>query len=140
MSEAGNTAQVAAETRNHNLTVLGIGETRWTGSVQQRLAAAEFPLYSGHEEDNAPHTQRVALMLSKTAKRVLTGWEAQGPRILKATFQTKKQKIIMDVTQCYAATNDSNDDEKEEFYSRLSTIIQNCTRRNITIMMEDFNG
>ena len=32
--EAGKTAQVAAEMRNYNLTVLGISETRWTGSGQ----------------------------------------------------------------------------------------------------------
>ena len=90
-------------------------------------------LYSDHEEDNAPHTQGVAFMLSETTQRALTGWEAYGPRILKATFQTKTQKINMDVIQCYAPTNDKV--VEEEFYNRLSTIIQNCPRRNITIMM-----
>ena len=62
-------------------------------------------------------------MLSKTAQRALTGWEAHRQRILEATFQTKKRKISMDVIQRYAPTNDSNEDAKEEFYSRLSTII-----------------
>ena len=76
--------------RNYNLTVLGISETGWTGSVQRRLAMGELLLISGHEEDNAPHTQGVTLMLSKIAQRALTGWEAHGPRILKATFHTKK--------------------------------------------------
>ena len=46
----------------------------------------------------------------------------------------------MDVIQCYAPTNGSNDDEKEKFYSRLSTVIQNCPRRNIAIMMGDINA
>ena len=45
----------------------------------------------------------------------------------------------MDVIQCYAQTNVSNEGVKEELYSRLSTIIQNCPRRNITIEMGDFN-
>ena len=48
---------------------------------------------------------------------------AHGPRILKATFQTKKQKINMDVIQCYTKTEGTSKDVKEEFYSRLSTII-----------------
>ena len=99
MFEAGKTAQVA-EMINYNLTVLGISETKWTGSGQQRLATEELLLYAGHEEDNAPHTQGVALILSKTAQWTLHGWEAHGPRILKATFQTKKRKINMDVIQC----------------------------------------
>ena len=34
----------------------------------------------------------------------------------------------------------SNGDVKEGFYSRLSAIIQNCPRRNITIMIGDFNA
>ena len=46
----------------------------------------------------------------------------------------------MDVIQCYVPQNDSNEDTKEELYSRLSTTIQNCARRNTTIMMGDFNA
>ncbi|VDP26027.1 unnamed protein product [Schistosoma margrebowiei] len=46
--------------------------------------------YSGHEEQNVPHTRRVALMLSKVARNVLVGWESHGSRIIKASFKTKK--------------------------------------------------
>ena len=90
MFEAGKTIQVVVEMQNYNLTIFGISDTKWTGSSQRRLATEELLLYSGHEEDNAPHMQGVALMLSRTAQRALTGWEAHGPRILKDTFQTKK--------------------------------------------------
>ena len=114
MFKAGEAAQVAAEMGNYNLTALRISETRWTDSSQRRLATGEVLLYSGHEEDNAPHTQGVAPMLSKTEQRALTGWKARGPRILKATFQTKKRKISMDVIQYYAPTNDSNEAVKKK--------------------------
>ena len=112
MFEAAKTAQVAAEMRNYNLTVLGVGisATRWTGFGQWRFATGESLLYSGHEEDNAPHTQGVALMLSKTGQRVLTGWETHGPRNFKTTFWTRKWEINIDVIQCYVPTNDSNED------------------------------
>ena len=46
----------------------------------------------------------------------------------------------MDVTQCYAPMKDSNEQDKEEFYSRLLTIIQDCPERNVIIVMGDFNG
>ena len=46
----------------------------------------------------------------------------------------------MDVVQCSVPTNDNNEGVKEEFHSRLSTIIQICPRRNITIMMGDFSA
>ena len=45
----------------------------------------------------------------------------------------------MDVIQCYVPTNDNNEDVEEEFYRRLSTFIQNCLRRKITVTMGDFN-
>ncbi|VDP37323.1 unnamed protein product [Schistosoma curassoni] len=38
--------------------------------------------------------------------------------IIKASFKTKKEGIIMNVIQCYAPTNDSNDDDKGQFYGR----------------------
>ena len=73
MYETGKTAQVAAEMRNYNLTILGISEARWTGCGQKRLVSGEMLLFSGHEDENAPHTLGVALMLSRTAQGALIG-------------------------------------------------------------------
>ncbi|CAH8511165.1 unnamed protein product [Schistosoma guineensis] len=90
MWETGRVFQISAEMRRYNLEVLGISETHWTQVGQQRLTSGEFLLYSGHEEENAPHTQGVALMLSKQAHNALIGWESHGPRIIKASFKTKR--------------------------------------------------
>ncbi|VDP81925.1 unnamed protein product, partial [Schistosoma mattheei] len=63
--DTGRAFQIASEMRRYNLEVLGISETHWTQVGQQQLASGELLLYSGHEEENAPHTQGVAFMLSK---------------------------------------------------------------------------
>ncbi|VDO77045.1 unnamed protein product [Schistosoma margrebowiei] len=68
MWEIRKTSQIATEMRRYNLAVLGISETHWTQAGQQRLNTGEMLVYSDHEEENAPHTQRVALMLSIVAK------------------------------------------------------------------------
>ncbi|VDO95072.1 unnamed protein product [Schistosoma margrebowiei] len=73
MWDTGRAFQIAAEMRRYNLEVLGISETHWTQVGQQRLTSGELLLYSGHEEENAPHTQGVALMLSKQAQNALMG-------------------------------------------------------------------
>ncbi|VDP56553.1 unnamed protein product [Schistosoma curassoni] len=97
-------------------------------------------LYSGHEEKNAPHTQGVALMLSNVTRNALVGWEFHGPRIMIASFKTKKEGITMNIIQCYAPTNYTNDDIKGQFYEGLQSIIEKCPRKDLTILMGDLNA
>ncbi|VDP39360.1 unnamed protein product [Schistosoma margrebowiei] len=113
MWETGKTSQIATEMRSYKLAVLGISETHWTQAGQQRLNREEMLPYSVHKEENAPHTQGVALMLSKVARNALIGWESHGSIIIKASFKTKKEGIKMNIIQCYVPTNDSNDDIKD---------------------------
>ena len=138
--ENGKTAQVATEMRNYRLSFLGISESRWTGSGQRRLITGELLLFSEHEQENAPHTQGVALKLSRTAQRALIGWEGHSLLIITATFRTNERRINMNMIQCYAPTNDSDDQDKEAFYSRLLTIIQYPPEQNVIIVMGDFNA
>ncbi|VDO99042.1 unnamed protein product [Schistosoma curassoni] len=106
------------------------------------LGSGEVPLYSGHKEENAPHTHQVALMLSKEARNTLIGWKSHRSRIIKVSFKTVKEGITMNVIQCYAPTNDSNDDDddKDQSYSRLQSIITKCPGKDLTILMGDPNA
>ena len=61
------TSQTAIGMKRYNLAVLEISEIHWTPAGQQRLGTGEMLLYSGHVEQNASNTQRVALMPSKEA-------------------------------------------------------------------------
>ncbi|VDO54807.1 unnamed protein product [Schistosoma margrebowiei] len=46
----------------------------------------------------------------------------------------------MNIIQCYAPTNDSNDDIKDQFYERLQSIIEKCPRKDLTTLMGDLNA
>ncbi|VDO81534.1 unnamed protein product [Schistosoma margrebowiei] len=84
MWEIGQISQTTTEMIGYNLTVLRISETPWIQAGQQRLKTGEMLLYSGHEKENAPHTQGVALMLFKVARNALVGWESHESRVIKA--------------------------------------------------------
>ncbi|VDO50552.1 unnamed protein product [Schistosoma margrebowiei] len=126
--------------RRYNLEVLGISETHWIQVGQQRPALGDLMLYSGHEEENTPHTQGVALMPSKRAQNALRGWGSRGPRIIKASFKTMKKGITLNIIQCYAPTNDYDEDIKDEFYDRLQSIIEKCPTNDLNILIGDLNA
>ncbi|VDP69311.1 unnamed protein product, partial [Schistosoma curassoni] len=48
--------------------------------------------------------------------------------------------LRLNIIQCYAPTNDSNDDIKDQFYERLQSIIEKCPRKDLTILMGDLNA
>ena len=108
MYEASKTAQIAREKLAYNITILGLCETRWTESGQTRLNTGDTVLHSGNEEENAPYTDGVALMLSHQAYIALIGWEAFGPIMMQATFKTRMEKIQLNIIPCYAPTSDND--------------------------------
>ncbi|VDP28860.1 unnamed protein product [Schistosoma margrebowiei] len=61
------------------------------------------------------------MMLYKEVQNALIGWESHETWIIKASFKTKKEGISMSVIQCYAPTNDHNEDVKGQFYDRLQS-------------------
>ena len=97
-------------------------------------------LYSGHEEENAPHTEGVALMLSHQAYNALIGWEAFGIRMMLASYKTRMEKIQLIIILCYAPTNDKDEGTKEDFYNRRQTFLDKMKEKYITVLMGAFNN
>ena len=116
MYESERTFQVAREMKNYKIGVLGLRETRWLQTGQLRLSSGEQLLYSGHTDVGAPHTEGVALILAPEARRAHIGWEPVNSRIITAKFITKKKNIKLNIIQCYAPTNDAED---ENSYSQI---------------------
>nr|KAG5705732.1 hypothetical protein BaRGS_027391 [Batillaria attramentaria] len=126
--------------KNYKIGVLGLSETRWLQTDQLRFSSGEQLLYSGHTEDGAPYTEGVALMLAPEAQRALIGWEPVNSRIIPAKFITKKKDIKLNIIQCYAPTNDAEEEKKDDFYQQPQTVIDRGGAKDMTILMGDFNA
>ncbi|VDP64481.1 unnamed protein product [Schistosoma curassoni] len=46
----------------------------------------------------------------------------------------------MNIIQCYAPTNDYNENAKYQFYDRLQSIVEKCPIKDFTILMRDLNA
>lgn len=87
-------------------------DTRWLQAGQLSVTSREMVLYFGHTDEGAPHTEGVALMLALEAQCFLISWEPVNPRIITATFATKKDNIRLNIIQCYAPTNNAEEKER----------------------------
>ena len=92
--ETGKSAQVRQEMHRYNLKLLGLCDTRWTGTARTRLASGDTIIYSGQEEGQ-PHTHGVALLMTPEATRALMSWESVSPRILTARFNSKGRRVTI---------------------------------------------
>jgi len=59
-------------------------------------------------------------------------------RIITVKFCAKPSSLT--VIQCYASTNDSEDNTKEEFYDVLHEAIRKCKKHGILLVQGDFNS
>ena len=61
-------AQVTAEMRNYSLHILGISESRWTGTGRHKTNTGETVLYSGRNDNQ--HHEGVAIILKGTLCKI----------------------------------------------------------------------
>ncbi|PVD35287.1 hypothetical protein C0Q70_06569 [Pomacea canaliculata] len=83
-------------------------------------------------------TRIVALLMSTEAPMILMAWEPVSPWLMSARFNANGRKIT--IIQCYAPTNAAEEEEKEDFYSSLESLLDHTPRRDLRIIMRDLNA
>ena len=76
-------------------------------------------------------------MISKQTFKALLNWLPVSDRTISARFSSKVRNST--IIECYAPTEPADDNEKDEFYSRLNAVYGSTPRGDIVIVMGDLN-
>lgn len=136
MYKAGKSQNIAQEMERLNIDILGISETRWPSSGKCQIGKHHMIYYSG--SNDTQHRNGVAVMVRKNLTKAIVNFVPFSERVMLLQIETKYRK--MNIVQVYAPTADKDDEEVEQFYEQINTILKITKHRDITIVMGDMNA
>ncbi|XP_063601937.1 craniofacial development protein 2-like [Penaeus indicus] len=128
--QCGKLDNVKLEMIRLKVNILGICETRWTGSEEFNSE----DLHSGGEK----HELGVAVMLDKESAKSLVGWFALSDRVM--LVKLKGKQVDISIIQVYAPTTASSEEEIDKFYDTLEKAKQQCKSTDVTMILGDLNA
>ncbi|KYM99339.1 Craniofacial development protein 2 [Cyphomyrmex costatus] len=135
LAQTSRLAQLSREMTRCKIKILGLSEVRWKNSGDITTSDNHYMIYSGN---STTHINGVGIVISTKIKKLLMEWNPVSDRLITARFRAKNRNIT--IIQCYAPTEIADDSEKDHFYNQLQSTIASAHKRDIKLVMGDFNG
>ena len=100
-----------------------------------RLNSGRTILYSGQSIN---HVNGVAIIISKEVEKTLLQWQPVNDRLITARFDSNFCKLTL--IQCYAPTNDADEEIKNEFYDQLQAVFDGVPQHDMVLITGDLNA
>ena len=131
--QTGKLANLYQEMVRLKIGVFGVCEVRWPGSGEVQYERSKFVYSGGNLRERG-----VGIFLSEDAAKSLKGYWAVSDRVILVKLQGSPFDI--NIIQVYAPTADSEEEEIENFYDSVDSVIRECKGHEINIVMGDFNA
>ncbi|KAL0879221.1 hypothetical protein ABMA27_003004 [Loxostege sticticalis] len=125
---------VEKEISRCELNICGLSETHWRGNGHF-LTESHVIYFSGNDENS---NNGVAFVLPTRIKNCVLGYEPISDRIM--TIRIKATPVNLNIIQVYAPTSNSSDKVLEDFYRELEKAITKTSKREVLIVLGDFNA
>jgi len=80
-------------------------------------------------------------MLTFESHRAMISWEPINARIVIAKFRTRHLKTPAHIIQCCASTNDSSEEDKDDFFHARTKIVNKVNEKDLVMMiLGDFDA
>ena len=129
----GKSAQLAREMDKYKIYVMGTSECRWMGQGKVKLNTEESTFF----RERRQHTQARSGK-TKKAEKALLEWKPISDRIIYARFFSKYVKLS--IIQVYSPTNEASDEDKDNFYEQLHTVVDSVHKHDILLAMGDLKA
>ena len=132
----GKSQQLAAEMQRNRISILAVTETHLSeaGHLMLDEEKGYRLVFSGRKDGTT--LEGVGIALDAHAWAALRHYQAVSPRILTAEFLSLMGPLMIVVV--YAPTEDSSEEDKEQFYSELDEVMRKAN--GLTMVMGDFNA
>lgn len=139
LAQTGKATLLLKELERYGIEIAALAEIRWRNEGQQDLREGSWTLL--HTAATPMGVGGVGLCFTGKAKSawVAAGkdWRAYDTRALSARMKT--QSGYATIVSVYAPTEE-HQEEAEQFYATLQTIVQSAPKRDILIILGDFNA
>ena len=135
LNACGKTRQLTHALEPYRWDIIGLSEVRWKGIGEARLDEGHKIWFSGDENY---HQHGVAIMVRKELVSSVISCTPVSSRIISIRTSAKPHNLT--IIQVYAPTTDHADEEVEEFYEQLENTIAKVPKKDITLVVGDWNA
>ena len=135
LNQTGRVHELTHELKRYKWDIIGLAEVRWTGFGETNTEDGHKIWYSGEE---MLHQHGVGFIVRKEIVPSIISCTPVSSRLISIRVSSKPQNIT--IIQAYAPTSDYDDDQVEEFYENLESIIAKTPKKDILIVEGDWNA
>ena len=133
--QCGKVKELTHELQRYSWDIIGLAEVRWTGFGETSTEEGHKIWFSG---DDSKHQYGVAFLVRKEIFASVISCTPISNRLISIRICARPHNVT--IIQVYAPTSDHSDDNLEKFYEEIERVIKRTPRKDILIIMGDWNA